>query len=122
MNGALDPGVMAVSDGDGVVALVMTENPPGHGEAVVAGRVERLPGGCVGLVGDGGNVVIVWPAGTTFFEDSSGLDVPLYGSVRYGSQLTTGGGYVRVDEWVFRAELPPDCDAAVVAYISHYPP
>ncbi len=120
-NGAGGLGVIAISDGGQVVALVDTENPAGTNEAVVSGRVETLSGGCVGLVRDGGNVVVVWPAGTTFSKDSTGLDVPLYGAVPYGSQLTTGGGYTRIDEWVFRALVPRDCDATDVAYIAARP-
>lgn len=116
------PGVMAISDRDGVVALVATVNPLANGEAVVSGRVEMLSGACVGLARpDGGNVVVVWPAGTTFAEDSSGLRVPGYGAVTYGSQLTTGGGFATIDELGFRAELPPDCAATDVAYIAAEP-
>lgn len=121
-SGAVGAPLMALSDRDGVVAIVETENPLGNGEALVSGRVEKLSGGCVGLARpDGGNVVVVWPAGTTFAEDSSGLHVPGYGALTYGSQLTTAGGFVTIDEWVFRAELPQDCDATDVAYIAAEP-
>ncbi len=116
-----DPGVIGLVGPDGVVAVVANANQNGSEQAVVSGRLEKLPGGCVGLVGDGGNVVVVWPAGTTFSEDSTGLDVPLYGAIRYGSQFRTAGGYVTIEEWVHRAELPPDCDATDVAHISAWP-
>ncbi len=113
---------MALSDGDGVVALVATEKPAGSGEAVVSGRVEMLSGACVGItMVDGKGAVVVWPAGTTFSEDMSGLRVPGYGALTYGSQLTTGGGFATIDELGFRSELPPDCDAAVVAFITAEP-
>lgn len=116
------PGVMAISDRNGVMALVATANPAAHNEAVVSGRVEKLSGVCVGITTPGGSdAVVVWPAGTTFAEDSSGLRVPGYGAVTYGSQLTTGGGFATIDELGFRAELPRDCDATDVAFIAAEP-
>lgn len=116
------PPIISISDQDGAVALVWTRNPIANGEALVSGRVERLSGGCVGTTRAGTNdVVIVWPAGTTFAEDSSGLRVPRYGVLTYGSQLTTAGAYVTIAESGLRGELPPDCDATDVAYISARP-
>lgn len=113
------PPVMAIRDADGVVALVAIENPAGSDHAVVSGRVERLSGVCVGITKvDGSGAIVVWPAGTTFSEDSLGLRVPGYGALTYGSQLTTGGGFATIDDLGFRAELPEDCDAAVVAFIT----
>ncbi len=76
-------------------------------------RLDRPP--------DGSNAVVGWPAGTTFSADSSGLGVPLYGAVAYGSPLRTAGGYVTIDDDGFRAGLPRDCDATDVAYISAEP-
>lgn len=88
-------------------------------EAVVSGRVEKLSGACVGTAyPDGSTAVVVWPAGPTFAEDSSGLAVPRYGAVAYGSQLTAAGGSATIDEVGLRALLSPVCEATVAAYIN----
>ncbi len=121
-NGAVGATITAISDGAGVVALVATEISAVNEEAVVSGRVEKLSGACVGIAyPDGSNAVVVWPAGTTFAEDSSGLAVPRNGAVAYVSQLTAAGGFATIDEVGLRDQLPPDCEATVAAYINDEP-
>lgn len=109
----------AVQTVDGSLAVLRPPPPllggTGGPDAIVAGTLAVLDGGCLGFRGeDGSQLAVVWPSGTTALPDAVGVDVPGMGAYRLGEAVEGGGGYGGVP---FQ-DVVVECSSTQVAYLN----
>lgn len=109
----------AVQTVDGSLAVLRPPPPllggTGGSDAIVAGTLAVLDGGCLGFRDeDGTQTAVVWPSGTTPLPDVVGVDVPGMGAHRLGDAVEGGGGFGGVQ---FQ-DVVAECSSTQVAYLN----
>lgn len=98
----------ALESESGLLVPVAAEN---NGmQALFTGVLTQTVDGCL-AVGppDGGEAsVVVAPPATRLLADDV-IDMPLYGQLRLGDEVSFGGGYVTLDGRELRADIPEPC-------------
>lgn len=89
----------------GTILLAAPERPTLVMEAIVAGTLTRLEGGCLALTipGEEPNVV-QFPFGSELSRDGMSVVVPDYGTARVGDEIIGGGGFTNA-----LAAAPEEC-------------
>ena len=86
-------GCASESPSDGGPDVLVAEHPSeATREAAVSGTME-LNGGCFVLSSEDGDWLSEWPYGSMHGDDARSIEVPSFGTVYPGQDLTGSGGY-----------------------------
>jgi len=90
---------------DGLVLIRASEQSADAYQAIVAGELSTLDGGCIGLSHGSTDYVAVFPVGTTL--QPNGVAIPGLGDFEFGDFISAQGGYIPYGSWA--NYLPEDC-------------
>ena len=104
-----------VLDTDGTGQVLVGGDTHGGSDVAISGEVEMI-GDCLGISGEMGEYVVVWPAGTKLVgSEDLAIEVPGIGRVETGQRVSFSGGIEKPPFQEAIPDVPDGCAQDMVA-------
>ena len=108
--------VVATSD-EGHVLLVQARDTGDRLDAIVEGTLV-IAGTCFGLETGNGTYTAVFPPGSSIVEGTEQVEIPHWGTLGLGDELSGGGGYD--SDYSALGEIPLGCRTDEIAVVNPF--